>query len=342
VLVSASISDILATCAAFTRSLYSYYVDGLPRPFSASLAITNHCNLRCEYCNAPFLAPGGLALPKLELLFDRLYAIGVRRLGVFGGEPLVRKDCAQITASAKRRGFYVSINSNLGLYSRFPDVFESVDITMTSIDGDEKQHEDGRGAGSFDGVVDAIKDLRRRGKKVVAICVIRDESLDRLDSALDVAASLGITMHFQPRSVDGARARGQLSGQVTNEQRRAAWRYLLQKKRAGAPVASSTFYLQHMASWEDFSKTAILAPGRRCAAGHGFMFVDPHGKAYPCGFIEGQVEPVDLLADDWESLRLPAPPCSTCAVGPYVEFNELFHHPFRAPVAAARTYLRGH
>ncbi len=339
--MSASIRDILQTSGAFARSLYSYYVDGAPRPFSASLAITNHCNLRCEYCAAPFLESGGLTVAKLEVLFDRLYAIGVRRLGLFGGEPLLRKDCETIARRAKARGFYVSINSNLALYSRFPGVFDHVDITMTSIDGHRALHEDGRGAGSFDGIVEAVRDLRRRGKKVVAICVVRDEALDRLDEALAVAASLGITCHFQPRSVDGKRARGALAADVDHERRRAAWAHLLARKESGAPVASSRFYLEHMMRWRDFSRTAIVDPDRRCAAGHGFMFVDPHGNAYPCGFIEGQVDSVNLLADDWEQLRFPKPPCTSCAVGPYVEFNQLFRHPLTAPIAAARTYLRG-
>ena len=340
--MGASIRDMASTCGAFARSLYSYYVDGSPRPFSASMAITNHCNIRCEYCNAPFLAPGGLPLDKLEIVLDRLFAIGVRRLGIFGGEPLVRKDCEQIARGAKARGFYVSINSNLQLYPKFPGVFDHVDIVMTSIDGHRELHEAGRGAGSFDGVLEAVGDLRRRGKKVVAICVVRDEALDRLDEALEVAASLGIVVHFQPRSVDGKRARGALDETLGNERRRAAWVHLLEEKRAGAPVASSGFYLEHMAKWQDFSKTAIFDPEQRCAAGHGFMFVDPHANAYPCGFIEGQVEPVNLLDDDWEHLRFPKLPCTTCAVGPYVEFNQLFRHPMSAPIAAARTYLRGY
>jgi MoaA/NifB/PqqE/SkfB family radical SAM enzyme len=340
--VSASIRDIVSTSGAFARSLYSYYVDGVPRPFSASLAITNHCNLRCEYCNAPFLTSGGLPLEKLEIVIDRLYAIGVRRLGLFGGEPLLRKDCEQIARGAKARGFYVSINSNLQLYPRFPGVFDYVDIVMTSIDGHRELHEEGRGPGSFDSVLEAVADLRRRGKKVVAICVVRDEALHRLDEALEVAASQGIVVHFQPRSVDGRRARGALQDTVANDERRAAWMYLLERKKAGAPVASSQFYLNHMAKWPDFSKTAIADPDEHCAAGHGFMFVDPHANAYPCGFIEGQVDPINLLDDGWENLRFPKPPCTTCAVGPYVEFNQLFRHPMLAPIAAARTYLRGY
>jgi len=75
--VGASIRDMASTCGAFARSLYSYYVDGPPRPFSASFAITNHCNLRCEYCNAPFLKSGGLPLAKMLFILVALIPFAV-------------------------------------------------------------------------------------------------------------------------------------------------------------------------------------------------------------------------------------------------------------------------
>ena len=52
-----------------------------------------------------FWRKGLLPLPQIDLVLDRLRAIGVRRIGIFGDEPLVRKDCAQITRAAKSRGF---------------------------------------------------------------------------------------------------------------------------------------------------------------------------------------------------------------------------------------------
>src|SRR5262245_10572323 len=103
---------------AFGRSLLSWYVDGTPRPFSASLAVTNRCNLRCTYCNTPFLDPNDLPLAKVEVLFDRLARFGVKRLGLAGGEPMVRKDIGEIVAMAKARGFYLTMNTNLLLFEK--------------------------------------------------------------------------------------------------------------------------------------------------------------------------------------------------------------------------------
>ena len=45
---------------AFGRSLLSWYIDGTPRPISATFAVTNRCNLRCSYCNTPYLDPRNL------------------------------------------------------------------------------------------------------------------------------------------------------------------------------------------------------------------------------------------------------------------------------------------
>lgn len=337
--MTASLSHLAATCSAFARSLYSYYVDNIPRPFSASFAITNACNLRCHYCNAPFLGPGGMSLEQVNLLFDRLYMLGVRRLGLFGGEPLLHPQCSEIARAARARHFYVSINSNLNLYQRMPQVFDFVDIVMTSLDGSAQTHRKARGQKSYDGLEEAIIDLLRRGKKVVAICVVSDVNLDQIEEALIAAERLGICVHFQPRSVDGQRARGQLDKNIDHKRRQSVWRQLLRWKKQGRAVASSELYLQHMIAWRDYTQTAYFDPRQRCAAGLGFLFVDPYGKAYPCGFIEGKVPPIDLLAENFTVPTFPALPCTTCAVGPYVEFNALFRAPVAGPIAAAKTYL---
>jgi len=49
-------------------------------PFSATFAVTNRCNLRCSYCNCPFIDPTNLDLPRIAVLFDRLREMGIRRL----------------------------------------------------------------------------------------------------------------------------------------------------------------------------------------------------------------------------------------------------------------------
>ncbi len=197
-----------------------------------------------------------------------------------------------------------------------------------------------RGLRAFDGVLEAIADLRRREKRVVAICVVNEETVDQASALLTTADELDIAVHFQPQCVDTAIVRGRPSAELTNERLRAFWRRLLDDKRAGRPIASSSAYLAALARWDDFGISALATPTGRCAAGRGFFFIDPKGDAYPCAYTKGKTPPVNLLRDDWRTAWSRETPCNTCSVGPMLEFNLLFRRPIASTLDLARTYLR--
>jgi cyclic pyranopterin phosphate synthase len=82
-------------------------VDGFGRVVDyVRISVTDRCDLRCVYC----MAERQVFLPKAEVLsleeLDRLassfVALGVRRLRLTGGEPLVRRDVMQLVARLSR------------------------------------------------------------------------------------------------------------------------------------------------------------------------------------------------------------------------------------------------
>jgi MoaA/NifB/PqqE/SkfB family radical SAM enzyme len=300
--------------------------------------VTNRCNLRCGYCNCPFIDPAHLDLLQIDALFERLRAMGVRRLGLAGGEPLVRQDLAGIIAAAKRRRFYVSVNSNLTLFERHPDRLALADLVYTSLDGDEGAHNAARGQDAYGGVIAAIRQLVGAGKPVIAICVVTEHSIGQADFLLQQAESIGFRMHFQPQCVDTEIVRGSACAGVSNEDLRAFWRRLLEEKKRGRPVVSSTPYLESLSQWEDFSISALFEPTQRCPAGHGYLYIDPQGRAYPCAYTKGKTAGVDLLAHDWRMAWNRESPCTVCTVGPMLEFNMLFKRPLEAARESIRTY----
>lgn len=323
---------------AFGSSLLAYMVDGPPRPFSATWAVTNRCNLRCSYCNCPFIDPTHLDLPRVAIMFDRLKAMGVRRLGLAGGEPMMRKDIGEIVGLAKDRGFWVSINSNLTLYDRHPERLALADLVYTSLDGDEASHLAARGEGSYAGILAGIADLVRIGKPVIAICVVTEHSLDQADAILRQAETMGFRVHFQPQCTETDIVRGAVPASVANEEFRAFWRHLLVEKGRGRPIVSSTAFLEFVSGWDDFAVSAVTLPNTRCAAGHGFFYIDPLGRAYPCAYTKGKTTAVDLMAADWRTAWDRETPCTRCIVGPMLEFNLLFQRPFATVLESARTY----
>jgi MoaA/NifB/PqqE/SkfB family radical SAM enzyme len=326
---------------AYAASLAAFAMDGLPRPFSASIAVTDRCNLGCSYCNFPNLADKELSSAQFELILDRLHGSGVRRIGLVGGEPMVRKDLLTLAEGVKRRGFYLTINSNLTLFGRVPDALALADVVFTSLDGDGTQasQEVERGAGSHTGVLEAIDVLIGRGQKVVAISVIRHPDTGAAERLLDLAARRGFTVHFQPQCVDAPMARGALPSTYVALEMRSFWQHLLGLRSRGLPVASTKEYLLAQASWPDLNRPTRRDPGKRCAAGRGFLFVDPAGRAWPCTFVRGVSSSVDLLTGDWAKDWDRATPCNQCSVGPMLEFNLLYQKPWVAAREVLDSYV---
>src|SRR5262249_3509466 len=154
------------------------------------------------------------------------------------------------------------------------------------------------------------------GKRVIAICVVTEHSLDQSEFLIRQAEEMGFRIHFQPQCTDTENVRGSVPDTVSNEQFRTFWRKLLDEKRKGRPIISTTPYLEYLSRWENFSISAVYDATARCAAGRGYLYVDPQANAYPCTWTKGKTPPVNLLRDDWRTAWNGKTPCTVCSVGP--------------------------
>ncbi len=85
---------------------------GLARPLNVMLAVTDRCNSRCRYCNIPGRGHPDETTEQLLKLIDEIAAAGAVRLGLWGGEPLLRDDIGELVDHAKSRGLYVTMDTN--------------------------------------------------------------------------------------------------------------------------------------------------------------------------------------------------------------------------------------
>src|SRR5206468_3772066 len=71
--------------------------DHLAGPLALHLEVVAACNLSCSHCFAGVLPrqERPLSLDELDSLFGQMAALGTYRLGLTGGEPLMRKDLFQ-------------------------------------------------------------------------------------------------------------------------------------------------------------------------------------------------------------------------------------------------------
>ena len=97
------------------------------------ISITEHCNLRCTYC----MPEDGISLtPKSHLMTaDEIVSIaqtfvnlGVTKIRLTGGEPLVRKDARDIISRLGKLGVNLTITTNGILVSNFIETFKEARI----------------------------------------------------------------------------------------------------------------------------------------------------------------------------------------------------------------------
>jgi molybdenum cofactor biosynthesis protein A len=108
------------------------------------ISITEHCNLRCTYC----MPAEGIALtPRAHLMTaDEIVTIaktfvklGVTKIRLTGGEPLVRKDAKFIIEQLGKLGVELTLTTNGILVHEFIDTFKEAGITTLNVSIDSLQ-----------------------------------------------------------------------------------------------------------------------------------------------------------------------------------------------------------
>jgi MoaA/NifB/PqqE/SkfB family radical SAM enzyme len=94
--------------------IFRRYICQKPVPFSVVLAITYHCQCRCVHCSVGDYAVSKdeLSTQELKDVIDAIDIWGPIKITFFGGEPLLRKDIAELVAYASSKGIRTSLDTN--------------------------------------------------------------------------------------------------------------------------------------------------------------------------------------------------------------------------------------
>lgn len=302
---------------------------GVRRPLNVMLALTNRCTAHCRYCNIPVRDHRDLSTDQVLRLVDEMADAGAVRLGLWGGEPLLREDIGVIVRRAKSRGLYVTLDTNGALWSERMADLAGLDHVIFGLDGSAAHHDANRGPGTHAKVMEAIELARRApGLRVWTITVLNRQNLGDVDEVLDLAESLGFRCTFQVLHHNEHMGRNHHELMPSNEEYRAVLRHVLKRKRAGARVGSSVRYLNYVIRWPDYRSSTSLVPhlGMSCRAGQLYANVDANGDVYACSLLVGRVPAANAVAQGFRAAfeAIPALPCQGCTAGCFTEYNYLY------------------
>ncbi len=296
-------------------------------PLNVMLSVTDRCNSRCRYCDIPRRGLPELTPEQMTQLIDEMAAAGTRRLGLWGGEPLLRDDIGDIIARAKSHGMYVTLDTNGYLLPQRLSELDGLDHVIVAFDGPEEAHDANRGPGTFRKAMAGLEAALPH-MKVWTITVLTRRNLHCIEYIVDQGERMGFVPTFQILHHNDVLSRGHAELMPSQEEYRAAMRRLRALKRAGRRVGCSERFLEQMLQWPDYSQTTRPQPtgGRPCLAGRLYCNVDTDGRVYACSLLVGLVAAKNALDVGFRAAfdAIPPLPCQSCVATCFTDYNCLF------------------
>lgn len=281
-----------------------------PRPLLVNIEPTHRCNLACTFCDKTSPEAAQMETGRALQLIDDLAAAGTCSVCFDGGEPLFHPGIGDMIARAKERGLRVALSTNGTLIPQRLQVLGGVSVLKISLDGNEQQHDCGRGKGAYRRALVGAKAAIDFGLTIALRMTLAEHNTDGWKSVLEVASDLGCKALFQPAIGSVTDQSAPPGAHSANPARyRTAIDAIRAARRAGAPVGNEVVCLDHLRSWPEARPVPFCAGGRIQAA------IGPDGSIYPCGRYGRHLPAPNVFANGVEaafhSLERPRQ-CANC------------------------------
>lgn len=310
----------------------------IKRPYILLFNITQKCNLRCTYCFGKYYAETGeLSFPQIKKILTEFHDLGVRRLGISGGEALLHKDIDRVIEEAVRIGFEVGLNSNGILVPHHLKSLRLLKNLSISLDGPTAEiHDKYRGKGAFKQALAGIEAAYQAGIPLHFCCTLTDANLKEWPKIINLAKKYNALVQISPLY---PRFRGdgglKLAKAWEKKIKKTLADIIQEKKNKSNRIFYSENTYRLMLNWRDFTND-ISFTGESghpsCLAGRKFVVLDHKGRLFPCVRLTDSMSGQNCLKMGVKQAynQLPRPECKSCRWACYIEYNLLLNFKFSA------------
>jgi len=278
--------------------------DHLLGPLAVHVEVIAQCNLRCTHCFADPLPRGGrdaLTLLELDGLFRELASLGSFRLGLTGGEPLLRRDLLDVLDAATDAGLHPCLTTNgFFLSDELARELGRRDLVWlnVSLDGaSAATHDAVRGAGTFDTVVERLRHIGDLARFTLAFTITSDNAHE-VDRCVRLADELGAhTAVFRPVYPTGAALERPELMPTYETYQRALRTIAALSNDAEASCAHVPLPGRAMDSFSPQARAQTagrVVQGDGCGAANTVCSVSVDGKINPCSFLGSRFESASI------------------------------------------------
>jgi len=179
-------------------------VDRFGRPLTnLRISLTSECNYNCVFCHreGEGPAPDALSPEDVELVASAAYLHGVKAFKLTGGEPLLRRDVAEVVSRLKSVGRDVEVSLTTNGYflsERVGQLVEAgLDRVNVSLHGVSPQvYARVTGVPGVERVLRGLRAARDYGLRVKLNFVLTSLNAGELPQLLDFASSMGLDVNL--------------------------------------------------------------------------------------------------------------------------------------------------
>lgn len=172
------------------------------------LSVTDKCNLRCFYCMPKgfrdFEVPDHwLTFDEIERIINAFGELGVHRVRITGGEPLIRKDLPDLVRSLSDLPYIndLSLSTNATLLSRSANALRLAGVSRINVSLDSLKADrfsEITGGGQLDQVINGLMVAKNAGFNPVKINMVALKGIndDEFIAMVEFCAEHGFTLRF--------------------------------------------------------------------------------------------------------------------------------------------------
>jgi len=305
------------------------------RPFLIAHFITNRCPCKCASCLWLHNDWEDVPLADLKRFYSEARDEGFIGAALSGGEPFIRKDLGQIVRFMKEEAGMSILLFNTGWYlkERMDEVLPHIDMMIVSLDSARpERHDEMRGLkGLFDRMIEAVNLATTRYPEISYQfnCCVQRGVADEIDDLIGLTQEMGLRISFdvitEARHGEGGGAFTRTDMGLPAKELQEVCAYILEKKRAGAPIVNSELYFEYFAKGR---------PGYRCHFPKLAMSVDGRGYVENCLNLDRPIANIRDMSlkeimelDSFKQLRRDAEECSSCNSPTMVDLSHVWEDP---------------
>ncbi len=255
------------------------------KPFIFHFLTTLRCNCSCESCfwkdNS---VKNELTLEEIKRIYLDAKEEGFLITILWGGEPTLRKDIAEIIKFAKHEAkfaFIGMVTNGFLIPKRISEFGDDLDLILISLDSPVREEHDKIRSlpGLYDNIMKSVEIIKRDyplislqfSFSISKLNIHRVDEMIALGNELEIPIAFNVINTIRHYSYGDIDEKGELS--ATDQEISDAFSRILEAKKNGSHILNSEMYLKHFIGGK---KTY------RCHARKVFMFVNSNGDIEDC------------------------------------------------------------